>query len=127
MEVNLKHKCVFLLCPVNVSEVLRNDLVEEETSERCLDKSFNHTSVFPCNASLYKNVLMKRDLSVLFFLEWGLYNLLADRITEVQSLQLFSLVPFQQVFLPMVATFGAAGLFVGMFGSVMSIRKFLDV
>jgi Cell division protein len=65
--------------------------------------------------------------AVAFFLEWGLYNLLADKITEVQSLQLFSLVPFQQVFLPMVATFGAAGLFVGMFGSVMSIRKFLDV
>lgn len=65
--------------------------------------------------------------TVAFFLEWGLYDLLVKRITEIQSLQLFRLIPFQQVFLPMVLTFGAAGLFVGMFGSVMSIRKFLDV
>ena len=57
----------------------------------------------------------------------GLYDLLARRITEMQSLQLFYIVPFREVFLPMVLTFGAAGLFVGMFGSVMSIRKFLDV
>lgn len=65
--------------------------------------------------------------AVAFFLEWGLYDLLANRITQLDSLKLFNIVPFQQVFLPMVATFGAAGLFVGMFGSVMSIRKFLDV
>lgn len=65
--------------------------------------------------------------AVAFFLEWGLYDLLTGKITEIQSLQLFKLVPFQDVFLPMVVTFGAAGLFVGMFGSVMSIRKFLDV
>ena len=62
-----------------------------------------------------------------FFIEWGLYDLLATRITQMQSMQLFNIVPFQEVFLPMVLTFGAAGLFVGMFGSVMSIRKFLDV
>lgn len=65
--------------------------------------------------------------AVAFFLEWGLYDLLATKITEMQSLRLFNIVPFRDVFVPMVATFGAAGLFVGMFGSVMSIRKFLDV
>ena len=65
--------------------------------------------------------------AVAFFIEWGLYDLLAKRITAMQSLQLFNIVPFREVFLPMVLTFGAAGLFVGMFGSVMSIRKFLDV
>ena len=62
-----------------------------------------------------------------FFIEWGLYDLLASRITQMQSMQLLSIVPFEEIFLPMVVTFGAAGLFVGMFGSVMSIRKFLDV
>ena len=65
--------------------------------------------------------------AVAFFIEWGLYDLLAKRITAMQSLQLFNIVPFREVFLPMVLTFGFAGLFVGMFGSVMSIRKFLDV
>lgn len=65
--------------------------------------------------------------AVAFFLEWGLYDLLATRVSRMQSLQLFKIVPFQEVFSPMVVTFGVAGLFVGMFGSVMSIRKFLDV
>ena len=65
--------------------------------------------------------------AVAFFLEWGLYNLLDKTITRIQSLQLFYVVPFAQVLLPMAAAFGVAGLFVGMFGSVMSIRKFLDV
>ncbi len=65
--------------------------------------------------------------AVAFFLEWGLYDLLVNKITEIQSLQLFKLVPFREVFWPMILTFGFTGLFVGMFGSVMSIRKFLDV
>lgn len=62
-----------------------------------------------------------------FFLEWGLYSFLDKRLGEIQSLQLFKLVPFEQVLLLTAVTFGAAGLFVGVFGSVMSIRKFLDV
>ncbi len=64
---------------------------------------------------------------VAFFLEWGLYNLLDARITEMQSLQLFSITPFREILLPVAVVFGVTGLFVGMFGSVMSIRKFLDV
>ena len=62
-----------------------------------------------------------------FFLEWGLYSFLTKRIDEIQSLQLFKLVPFEQVLLLTAAAFGVTGLFVGVFGSVMSIRKFLDV
>lgn len=63
-----------------------------------------------------------------FFIEWGLYNLLAREIQKADSvLKMFDIVPFRELLVPMVATFGAAGLFVGIFGSVMSIRKFLDV
>ncbi|MBR6376942.1 MAG: permease-like cell division protein FtsX [Oscillospiraceae bacterium] len=65
--------------------------------------------------------------AVAFFLTWGLYDLLNKQISRIDSLQLFNVVPFREVLLPMVGTFGAAGLFVGIFGSVMSIRKFLDV
>ena len=64
---------------------------------------------------------------VAFFLEWGLYDLLDRKITEMQSLQLINITPFREILLPVAVTFGAAGLFVGVFGSVMSIRKFLDV
>ena len=62
-----------------------------------------------------------------FGLEWVMYDALVARIAEIDTLQLFNFVPFQQLLIPMVATFTAAGLFVGIVGSWTSIRKFLDV
>ena len=62
-----------------------------------------------------------------FFIEWGLYDMLIQRIEEIDTLQLFKFVPFEQLLVPMVATFAAAGLFVGVLGSWTSIRKFMDV
>ena len=62
-----------------------------------------------------------------FGLEWWLYDALLIRVEEIDALGLFTLVPFEQLLVPMVATFGAAALFVGIVGSWTSIRKFLDV
>ena len=62
-----------------------------------------------------------------FFAEWGLYNALVERITAVDTLKLFSFVPFTDLLTPMVGTFAFAGLFVGVVGSWTSIRKFMDV
>ena len=62
-----------------------------------------------------------------FALEWIMYDSLIQKVAEVDSLQLFSFVAFQELLIPMVATFGAAGLFVGIVGSWTSIRKFMNV
>ena len=63
-----------------------------------------------------------------FGLEWLMYNALLDRIALVDTLKLFStLVPFEELLLPMIATFAAAGFFVGVVGSWTSIRKFMNV
>ena len=62
-----------------------------------------------------------------FFLEWGLYNALVSWIGKVEALNLLQFVPFAELLWPMMGTFGAAGLFVGIFGSFTSIRRFLDV
>ena len=63
-----------------------------------------------------------------FGLEWLMYNSLLDRIALVDTLKLFStLVPFEELLLPMIATFAGAGMFVGIVGSWTSIRKFMDV
>lgn len=62
-----------------------------------------------------------------FFIEWGLYNTLVKWIAGMNNFNLLELVPFNELLVPMVATFGAAGIFVGLFGSFTSIRKFLDV
>lgn len=65
--------------------------------------------------------------AVAFFLEWGLYNALVGWTGTVDALNLLQFVPFAELLWPMMGTFGAAGLFVGIFGSFTSIRRFLDV
>ncbi len=62
-----------------------------------------------------------------FGLEWAMYDALVVRIGQVDALNLFSFVPFDQLLIPMIITFAAAGLFVGIVGSWTSIRKFMDV
>ena len=62
-----------------------------------------------------------------FGLLWLLYDLLLDRLAVVDTLQLLNFVPFQELLLPMICVFCAAGLFVGIVGSWTSIRKFMDV
>ena len=62
-----------------------------------------------------------------FGLDWIGYDSLVEKVSSVDALQLFSFVPFQELLIPMVVTFGAAGMFVGIVGSWTSIRKFMDV
>ena len=62
-----------------------------------------------------------------FGLEWVGYDALVARIGEVDSLQLFTFVSFQELLIPMVIVFASAGMFVGILGSWTSIRKFMDV
>jgi cell division transport system permease protein len=62
-----------------------------------------------------------------FALEWVLYDALVLKIEEMDTLRLLNFVPFDELLIPMVAVFGAAGMFVGIVGSWTSIRKFMDV
>ena len=62
-----------------------------------------------------------------FGLEWVGYDALVQRVSGVDSLQLFSFVAFQELLIPMIVVFAGAGMFVGIVGSWTSIRKFMDV
>ena len=62
-----------------------------------------------------------------FGAEWLMYDALLANLASIDTLQLFSFVPFKELLLPMIITFAAAGLFVGILGSWTSIRKFMDV
>ena len=62
-----------------------------------------------------------------FGLEWLLYDAMLVQLKSADTLQLFNFVPFQQLLVPMIITFAAAGLFVGIVGSWTSIRKFMNV
>ena len=64
---------------------------------------------------------------VAFGLEWLLYDAVLLQISQVDTMQIIHLVPFTDLLVPMVATFGFAGLFVGVVGSLTSIRRFLNV
>lgn len=65
--------------------------------------------------------------AIAFFAEWVLYDALVSNIRSMDTLRLFSFVPFTELLWPMVAIFAGAGLFVGVLGSWTSIRKFMDV
>ena len=62
-----------------------------------------------------------------FGLEWVMYDAMVEKVAGVDSLQLFKFVSFQELLIPMVVVFAAAGMFVGFVGSWTSIRKFMDV
>ena len=57
----------------------------------------------------------------------SVFNSMVQEIAQVDSLKLFTFVPFQELLIPMIATFAFAGLFVGVVGSWTSIRKFMNV
>ena len=62
-----------------------------------------------------------------FGIEWVMYDAMVEKVAAVDALQLFTFVPFQELLIPMVITFAAAGMFVGLVGSGTSIRRFMDV
>ena len=62
-----------------------------------------------------------------FGLEWVMYDALLEKISAADALDLFHFADFETLLLPMIITFCAAGMFVGVVGSWTSIRKFMDV
>lgn len=64
---------------------------------------------------------------VSFGLLWALYNWVLGQLNSINSLGLITLQPFDVLLVPMIVTFAAAGMFVGVIGSWTSIRKFMDV
>lgn len=64
---------------------------------------------------------------IAFLAEWGIYTLLTSRIVAVDTMHLLNLISFSEVMVPLAVAFAAAGFIIGVFGSALSIRKFLRV
>lgn len=62
---------------------------------------------------------------IAFFIEWGLYNFLQVRVAEFDTLQLIRVIPFTELIEIVAIAYAIAGFVIGVFGSVLSIRKFL--
>ena len=61
---------------------------------------------------------------IAFFLQWGLYDFVAMKVAEIDSLQLITVAPFLDVIEPVALIYALTGFVVGVFGSLLSIRKF---
>ncbi|WP_298029405.1 permease-like cell division protein FtsX [uncultured Dysosmobacter sp.] len=77
---------------------------------------------------VYEGFLLGLLSAVIAFLsQWGLYEAVARGVENNDAMQLIRIIPFQQLW-PMVAgTFAAAGILIGVGGSLSAIRKFLQV
>jgi len=62
-----------------------------------------------------------------FFLEWGVYALVNRAVEGDGGFSLIELLPYQEMALPVLGVFIAAGLMIGVVGSVLAIRRFLKV
>ena len=59
--------------------------------------------------------------------EWAMYEVIREKMGQLDTLKMITLVPFTDLLVLIAVIFGGAGLFVGIVGGWTSIRKFLKV
>ena len=64
---------------------------------------------------------------IAFFSQWGLYEAVTRGVDNTDTLQLIHVIPFQELWVPVAVVFAAAGILIGVGGSLSAIRKFLQV
>ena len=64
---------------------------------------------------------------IAFGLQWLLYTAVARGIGTSDSLQILTVIPFEQIWQPVALVFLGAGILVGVGGSLTAIRRFLRV
>ena len=64
---------------------------------------------------------------IAFGLQWLVYASVAKSIAAADTLQFLNVVPFSDIWKPVAVSFGAAGIVIGIGGSLTAIRKFLQV
>ena len=62
-----------------------------------------------------------------FFLQWGIYVLVGRAVSGTDTIELIKFLPFRPMALRVLGVFAATGFVIGAGGSVVAIRKFLQV
>ena len=62
-----------------------------------------------------------------FFLQWGLYEMVARSVDANDTIRLIQIVPFEDMWLYVAVIFLGVGMVIGGGGSLSAIRKFLQV
>ncbi|MDE7010120.1 MAG: permease-like cell division protein FtsX [Oscillospiraceae bacterium] len=77
---------------------------------------------------VYEGLLMGLFSALIgFFLQWGLYEVVARSVASNDTINLINVVPFAEMRLYVAGIFVLAGIFIGVGGSLSAIRKFLQV
>ena len=77
---------------------------------------------------VYEGFLMGVFSAVIgFFLQWGLYEAVSRSVASNDTINLITVVPFREMWTYVAAIFAAAGMVIGVGGSLSAIRKFLQV
>ena len=58
-----------------------------------------------------------------FLLQWGGYNLLAENISG--ALSFITVIPFENMLIPVLIAFGVIGIIEGVFGSLGAVKRYL--
>lgn len=64
---------------------------------------------------------------IAFFIQWGIYTLLCDKVMAGMVGSIVNVIPFAQLLYPVLGIFLAVGFMVGAFGSNIAIRNYLRV
>lgn len=62
-----------------------------------------------------------------YLAEWGIYSLLTGKIVETFTGSFINLVPFSQLWLPVLVMFMGISVVIGVFGGLNAIRNYLKV
>lgn len=62
-----------------------------------------------------------------FFLQWGIYELISQLVARADGMSLVVIIPYAGMAKRILAIFAASGFVIGVGGSLMAIRKFLQV
>lgn len=65
--------------------------------------------------------------AIAFFLQWGVYTLIANSVATGSGLAFIEIIEFRRLAVRVLEIFGAAGFVIGVGGSLLAIRKFLQV
>ena len=80
---------------------------------------------WPC---VYEGFLLGLFSAVIsFFLQWGLYEMVARSVDANDTIRLIQIVPFEDMWLYVAVIFLGVGMVIGVGGSLSAIRKFLQV
>jgi cell division transport system permease protein len=86
------------------------------------------TNAFVCWPFVVEGVVLGLFSAVIAGgLQFGFYSLLSRLVAGFSRVQFITLIPYSKLALPVAAVYLAVGLLVGVLGSLVAIRKYLDV